>query len=132
MAKKLDIIYGRKEATLTVFVPWDCHNNCKFCTTKHEYDGLRSKEIVAENLESICTQLLFYVSSGFFTHIVFTGGEPFNDLAGLSQIIQTIKTADPMHKAGIYINTTLSFNGEALERLLILVLFFSAKSFQLP
>ena len=116
--KYSDVIYGRREKTLTVFVPWDCHNNCKFCTTKHEYDGLRSKEIVAKNLESICAQLLFYISSGFFTHVVFTGGEPFNDLNGLSQIIKTIKEADPLNKTGIYINTTLSFKDKELDDVL--------------
>lgn len=116
--KYSDVIYGRAEKTLTIFVPWDCDNSCKFCTTKHEYNKIHSEEIVMKNLENICTQLLFYISSGFFTHIVFTGGEPFNNLSGLNRIIKTIKTADPTHKINIYINTTLSFKDSKLDDVL--------------
>lgn len=30
-------IKGRSNLSCTIFVPWDCNNHCRFCTSKHMY-----------------------------------------------------------------------------------------------
>lgn len=30
-------IKGRSNLSCTIFVPWDCKNHCKFCTSKNMY-----------------------------------------------------------------------------------------------
>ena len=32
-----NIIIGRDNISATIFVPYDCTNKCKFCTTKYLY-----------------------------------------------------------------------------------------------
>ncbi len=84
-------------ATVTVFVPYDCKNNCPFCVNKEEYacmDGFSA--------EKICTSIELMNKLTPHCDIVFTGGEPFANLATLQQMLDKVAST---HK--VYINTTL-------------------------
>ena len=84
-------------ATVTIFVPYDCKNNCPFCINKAEYanmEGFSVEKIIAsiKRMDSITP----------YCDFVFTGGEPFADMASLQRMLDAIPTT---HK--VYINTTL-------------------------
>lgn len=84
-------------ATVTIFVPYDCGNNCPFCINKKEYadpTGFSVEKI----LESIAVMDGITPQCDF----VFTGGEPFANLTELQRMLDAIPAS---HK--IYINTTL-------------------------
>ena len=58
-------------ATVTVFVPYDCRNNCPFCINKQEYadmSGFSEEKILRsiETMDAITPRCDF----------VFTGGAP--------------------------------------------------------
>ena len=82
--------------TCTVFVPYDCNNNCPFCVNKKEYADTSkfSAEKIIESIKTIdeITPLCDFV---------FTGGEPLANLASLQKMLDAVPTT---HK--IYINTT--------------------------
>ena len=84
-------------ATVTVFVPYDCRNNCPFCINKGEYadtTGFDADKII----ESIRVMHDITPRCDF----VFTGGEPFAD----REILQRMLDAVPCtHR--VFINTTL-------------------------
>lgn len=83
-------------ATVTIFVPYDCQNNCPFCINKEEYqcmDGF--------SLEKICESIRTMDAITPYCDFVFTGGEPFADLDSLQVMLDEIPTT---HK--VYINTT--------------------------
>ena len=84
-------------ATVTVFVPYDCANNCPFCINKKEYADCSTFSLEAI-LHSIRTMDSITPECDF----VFTGGEPLADLNALQQMLDAIP---PTHK--IYINTTV-------------------------
>lgn len=84
-------------ATVTIFVPYDCKNNCPFCINKAEYanmEGFSVEKIIKsiERMDAITP----------YCDFVFTGGEPFADMASLQRMLDKIPTT---HK--VYINTTL-------------------------
>ena len=84
-------------ATVTIFVPYDCKNNCPFCINKGEYanlEGFSAEKIIKsiERMDKITP----------YCDFVFTGGEPFADLKSLQMMLDKIPTT---HK--VYINTTL-------------------------
>ena len=83
-------------ATVTVFVPYDCHNNCPFCINKKEYADTSSFSL-AKIRESILLMDGITPRCDF----VFTGGEPFADLDALQSMLDCVPTT---HK--VYINTT--------------------------
>ncbi|MFJ1464397.1 radical SAM protein [Clostridioides difficile] len=94
---KLNISFrkGREDVSVTVFAPFDCINNCEFCTSKKEYKkGL-------SNIENIKKSISMLNKKGFKS-FVFTGGEPFADLEILKDLINLIDK-DKI----VYINTTL-------------------------
>ena len=83
-------------ATVTVFVPYDCRNNCPFCVNKQEYancDGFSVEKII----ESIRTMDAITPRCD----IVFTGGEPFANLDSLQRMLDAVPET---HR--VYINTT--------------------------
>ena len=93
------VLYKTREggATVTVFVPYDCKNNCPFCINKQEYKDMEgfSKEKILESIKlmgSITPKCDF----------VFTGGEPMANLEVLSEFLDAI---EPTHR--VFINTTL-------------------------
>ena len=83
-------------ATVTVFVPYDCQNNCPFCINKREYADCSGFSLQAI-IESIRTMDAITPYCDF----VFTGGEPLANLDSLQQMLDVIPTT---HK--VYINTT--------------------------
>ena len=84
-------------ATVTIFVPYDCCNNCPFCINKAEYqnnEGFSAEKIIdsIKYIHSVTPKCDF----------VFTGGEPLADL----ECLQTMLDAVPAgHR--VFINTTL-------------------------
>ncbi len=84
-------------ATVTVFVPYDCRNNCPFCINKQEYadmSGFSEEKILRsiETMDAITPRCDF----------VFTGGEPMANLPSLQRMLDRIPTT---HR--VFINTTL-------------------------
>lgn len=84
-------------ATVTVFVPYDCGNNCPFCVNKKEY-----ADMTGFSVEAICRSIRVMDAITPYCDFVFTGGEPFANLASLQVMLDHIPAT---HK--IYINTTL-------------------------
>ena len=84
-------------ATVTIFVPYDCGNNCPFCINKKEYE-----DTSRFSLEKICDSIRTLDAITPQCDFVFTGGEPMADLDALQIMLDCIPTT---HK--IYINTTL-------------------------
>ena len=83
-------------ATCTVFVPYDCGNNCPFCINKAEYE-----DMTGFSVEKICESIKLIDSITPECDFVFTGGEPLANLESLQQMIDLIPST---HR--IFINTT--------------------------
>lgn len=89
---------GRDNFALTVMAPYDCGNNCSFCTAKDTYHRLGTNvEDVKFQMERVLKELNFPIKD-----VVFTGGEPMTNLDVLREMIDIVP-AD----MNIYINTTL-------------------------
>lgn len=84
-------------ATVTVFVPYDCNNNCPFCVNKEGY-----QDTSTFSLEKICESIKLMDSITPKCDFVFTGGEPFADIEALQVMLDLIPTT---HR--VFINTTL-------------------------
>ncbi|MCI1960144.1 MAG: 4Fe-4S cluster-binding domain-containing protein [Clostridia bacterium] len=84
-------------ATVTVFVPYDCGNNCPFCINKKEYANMEGFSV-----EKICKSIDIMNEITPCCDFVFTGGEPFANLESLQVMLNHIPAT---HK--IFINTTL-------------------------
>lgn len=83
--------------TVTVFVPYDCNNNCPFCINKGEY-----ADTTGFSLDKICENIKLMDEITPNCDFVFTGGEPFADLESLQRMLDLIPDTH-----NIYINTTL-------------------------
>lgn len=83
-------------ATVTVFVPYDCRNNCPFCVNKREYADCSGFSL-PDILQSIRTMDAITPRCD----VVFTGGEPLADLTALQTMLDAVPAT---HK--VYINTT--------------------------
>ncbi len=83
-------------ATVTVFVPYDCQNNCPFCINKEEYENMEGF-----SPEKICESIRTMDEITPYCDFVFTGGEPFANLESLQVLLDHVPTT---HK--VYINTT--------------------------
>ena len=88
---------GRSNLAATVFVPFKCGNNCKFCNTNILY---KEYEFVQEYLEAILAAIGVCNNVDTITEFVITGGEPIMNLPVLKQIV------DACDKP-VFINTTL-------------------------
>ena len=84
-------------ATVTIFVPYDCGNNCPFCINKKEY-----ADMTGFSAEAICESIRTMDAITPECDFVFTGGEPFANLQSLQVMLDAIPGT---HK--VYINTTL-------------------------
>lgn len=91
-------------ATITIFAPYDCNNNCPFCVNKKEY-----KENPTFDLDKVLESLEKLHNITPRCDIVITGGEPFADVKKLKNILikiwQLNKNSLRPHK--VFINTTL-------------------------
>ena len=83
-------------ATVTVFVPYDCRNNCPFCVNKQEYANCAGFSV-----EKIIESIGIVNSITPECDVVFTGGEPFANLDSLQRMLDAVSGT---HK--VYINTT--------------------------
>jgi len=91
----MNFIKGRNNLAVTVYVPYDCPNNCEFCTSKQEYSR-------GSNLENIKEQLK-QVRKSSINEVVFTGGEPMANCKTLLELISLVDNKD------VYINTSLIY-----------------------
>ncbi len=83
-------------ATVTVFVPYNCKNNCPFCINKQEYEDMS-----AFSLEKILRSIQIMDEITPNCDFVITGGEPMANTDSLQRIIDTIP---PTHR--LFINTS--------------------------
>lgn len=92
-------LYKTREggATVTVFVPYDCCNNCPFCINKAEYANNEGF-----SAEKICESIKYIDSITPKCDFVFTGGEPLADLECLQIMLDAVPST---HR--VFINTTL-------------------------
>ncbi len=84
-------------ATVTVFVPYDCNNNCPFCINKVEY-----ADTSGFSLDKICESIRLVDAITPRCDFVFTGGEPLANLTDLQQMLDCVPA---LHR--VFINTTL-------------------------
>ena len=101
---------GRNNFALTVMVPYDCGNNCAFCTAKEMYHRTgTSVEDVKFQMERTFKDFDYPIKD-----VVFTGGEPTTNLNVLQELIDIV----PEGK-NVYINTTLPYTKFDLFRYLV-------------
>lgn len=110
-------IAARKNLALTIFVPWDCKNNCPFCTSKCDYKNNKNF-----SLKNIIESLKKLIQFNQIHDIVLSGGEPLANLDGFEELISNIyelniQTQNPKC---IFINTTLpkSINENKFDEIL--------------
>ena len=84
-------------ATVTVFVPYDCKNNCPFCINKQEYRNPKGFSV-----QKVCESIRMFHDITPKCDFVFTGGEPFSNPDGLQVMMDCIPEG---HR--VFINTTL-------------------------
>ena len=79
-------------ATVTVFVPYDCQNNCPFCINKKEY-----ADCSGFSLDKILDSIRVMDSITPRCDFVFTGGEPLANLNALQRMLD-----HPRHPQDLY------------------------------
>ena len=97
------IISGRKNLAVTVYAPFDCKNNCAFCTSKELYKR------VEPNPEKVSNILKKLTNIKSVKDVVFTGGEPLADLQILSKLVKNASSKN------IFINTTFSIPNDSIS-----------------
>ena len=100
-------------ATVTIFAPYDCGNNCPFCVNKKEYKENPNFNLV-EVINSIVRMDWITPNCDF----VITGGEPLADLDKFELLVLKIKELNlkgSNHK--LFINTTLPIKREDIDRI---------------
>lgn len=95
----MEYISGRNNLACTIFVPYDCNNNCPFCTSKWMYRNSN----IEMNLDKILEVISYVNSSPNIQEFVITGGEPTANLELLKKIINACEKT-------VFINTTLPKN----------------------
>lgn len=98
----LSVRPGRNDLSLTVFVPWDCGNNCAFCTTKREYAEIYNDRDLDELCASVARSIAAASTSYAVNNVVFTGGEPFADLPRLAALMGAVAPGKR-----VFVNTSL-------------------------
>lgn len=86
-------IQGRDNLSCTIFVPWDCNNHCKFCTSKAMY---KTREC---SMDAILYQIKKINENPVIKEFVLTGGEPLADINKLQILLDAIEKP-------VYVNTT--------------------------
>ena len=91
-------VIGRNNLSCTVFVPFDCDNNCPFCTSKSMYNnGMQL------NPQEIINKINILNGNADIKEYVLTGGEPFANLGITKTLINAMEKR-------CFINTTLPMN----------------------
>ena len=93
----MEFIKGRDNLACTIFIPVDCGNNCKFCTTKAMYKDFKFTQTYVDRMVKWIDILN---SNDMISEFVITGGEPTKDLEVLKKIVSACKKP-------VYINTSL-------------------------
>ena len=89
-------VKGRSNLAATIYVPWDCPNNCSFCSSKEEYKhGVDANRIIEE---------LGAIRQSNIEEVVFTGGEPSACPLMLTKFVSMIPSKR------VFVNTTLLDN----------------------
>ena len=99
-------------ATVTVFVPYDCQNNCPFCINKKEY-----ADCSGFSLDKILDSIRVMDSITPRCDFVFTGGEPLANLNALQRMLDTIPAIPEGASAKIKYLTVAPMFAEAIERI---------------
>ena len=77
---------GRTNLALTVFVPYDCQNNCNFCTSKESY---KTDKPSVENVKFQLNR--FFEDFNYpIKDVVFTGGEPMSNITVLKDLVKIV------------------------------------------
>ena len=87
---------GRNNLAATIYVPYDCDNNCPFCTSKIEYRQH------FPNVGRIVKALKSLVDNPLIQDIVFTGGEPLANMTILKMLVDITRNKGK----NVFINTT--------------------------
>lgn len=87
---------GRNNLAATIYVPYDCDNNCPFCTSKIEYRQH------FPNVGRIVQALKSLVDNPLIQDIVFTGGEPLANMTILKMLVDITRNKGK----NVFINTT--------------------------
>lgn len=90
----MKFVVGRSNLACTIFVPFDCNNNCPFCTSKKMYRNIKL------NPGKIIDNIIKINKNPDVVEYVLTGGEPFANLDETKRIINAMEKR-------CYINTTL-------------------------
>lgn len=98
----MQITFGRKNLALTIFVPWDCGNQCEFCTSKESYE----RKSASYNNVAFQMKKIFEEGKYPIEDVVFTGGEPMANIKALEELIALVPEG---YK--VYINTTFRRTG---------------------
>ena len=100
-------------ATVTVFAPYDCKNNCPFCVNKKEY-----KDNPIFDIDKVEDSMMVMNVVSPNCDFVITGGEPLADLNLFDRIVSLVRkmnAAGAHHK--LFVNTTLPVKVEDIFQL---------------
>lgn len=92
----MEYVAGRSNLACTIFVPFDCDNNCPFCTSKWMY----RESGIEMNIDRILEMIRYVNESPVISEFVITGGEPTANLTLLKKIVDACRKK-------VFINTTL-------------------------
>ena len=107
------LVTNPKGATVTIFAPYDCKNNCPFCVNKKEYKDNPTFDI--DKVEDSMMVMNVVTPNCDF---VITGGEPLADLELFDRLVNLVRkmnTAGAHHK--LFVNTTLPVKEEDIPQL---------------
>lgn len=107
------LVTNPKGATVTVFAPYDCKNNCPFCVNKKEY-----KDNPTFDIDKVEESMMIMNVVTPDCDFVITGGEPLADLELFDRLVSLIRkmnTAGAHHK--LFVNTTLPVKTEDIPQL---------------
>ena len=107
------LVTNPKGATVTIFAPYDCKNNCPFCVNKKEY-----KDNPTFDIDKVEDSMMIMNVVTPNCDFVITGGEPLADLELFDRLVNLVRkmnTAGAHHK--LFVNTTLPVKAEDIPQL---------------
>lgn len=110
LENRTDLRYyaGRNNLACTIFVPFECLNNCPFCTSKQMYKGYQYSY---EYFGKMVDWIHIANESSYISEFVLSGGEPLYNLEMTRALVKE------MNKP-VYINTTFpKIKGKLTETL---------------
>lgn len=87
-------IKGRNNLATTIHVPYDCDNNCKFCSSKCQYKKYKADPDKVKKCVLETNKL-------DFKDYVITGGEPMSNIKFLKELVELLD-----RRKNVYINTS--------------------------